>query len=202
MMRNKPALLSYVVRYDRGLAPNPFWGYCTLAVCTPNHMNAKAEKGDWIFGNLGKNRGWKFVYAMQVDQILEFDDYFHDPRFINKKPKLDGTWQDRCGDNMYFLNSGRHYQQLSNPFHCNSDVVQKDTRYPRVFIGRHFYYLGKNAEAIPPDFRSLICHGKGIRWHRDAKINEGFLTWLRMNFKPDQPLGEPLDKEVSILCAC
>ena len=27
---------SYVVRYDSGFAPNPFYEYCTLATCKPN----------------------------------------------------------------------------------------------------------------------------------------------------------------------
>ena len=31
-------LCSYVVKYDTGFAPNPFWGFCTLAACTPNHQ--------------------------------------------------------------------------------------------------------------------------------------------------------------------
>ena len=37
-------LCSYVVRHDKGLAPNPFWGYCTLAVCTPNHAGVRLEE--------------------------------------------------------------------------------------------------------------------------------------------------------------
>jgi hypothetical protein len=33
-------LRSYIVRVDTGLAPNPFWGFCTLALCTPNHQGS------------------------------------------------------------------------------------------------------------------------------------------------------------------
>ena len=39
-------LYSYIVVHDAGLAPNPFYGWCTLAVCTPNHMGVKVTKGD------------------------------------------------------------------------------------------------------------------------------------------------------------
>jgi Nucleotide modification associated domain 2 len=37
---------SYVVRCDTGFAPNPFWGYCTLAACTPNHMGIHIQIED------------------------------------------------------------------------------------------------------------------------------------------------------------
>jgi hypothetical protein len=47
-------LYSYIVRQDTGLAPNPFWGWCTLAVCTPNHQGSKAKRGDWVAGFLSK----------------------------------------------------------------------------------------------------------------------------------------------------
>ena len=42
----------YTVKVDTGFAPNPFYGYCTLTACTPNHMNAKLDKGDYIAGFL------------------------------------------------------------------------------------------------------------------------------------------------------
>jgi hypothetical protein len=41
-------LCSHVVTCDSGLAPNPFHGYCTSAVCTPSHMNARLEKCEWL----------------------------------------------------------------------------------------------------------------------------------------------------------
>jgi hypothetical protein len=47
-------LLSYIIKYDTGFVPNPFWDYCTLAVCTHNHINAQLERGDWILGHSDK----------------------------------------------------------------------------------------------------------------------------------------------------
>ena len=43
-------ICTYTVKRDKGFAPNPFYGYCTLAACTPNHMNAKLKEGDYIVG--------------------------------------------------------------------------------------------------------------------------------------------------------
>ena len=44
-----PNLFSYVLRYDDGAAPNPFWGTCTLAICKPA-IRRKANLGDWVVG--------------------------------------------------------------------------------------------------------------------------------------------------------
>ena len=67
-------LCTYIVKHDTGLAPNPFWRYCTLAVCTPNHMGV-TPRGDefWIAGFSGKEHGNKLVYAMRVDEFMGFN---------------------------------------------------------------------------------------------------------------------------------
>ncbi|HAT2715113.1 TPA: hypothetical protein I8303_003898, partial [Aeromonas hydrophila] len=75
---------SYVVRYDSGFAPNPFYEYCTLATCKPN-IRKGADIGDWVVGS-GSNdrsvrRGGYLVYAMQVTETMTFDEYGADPRF-------------------------------------------------------------------------------------------------------------------------
>ena len=35
----------HVVTQDTGLAPNPFHGFCTSALCTPSHMDASLQQG-------------------------------------------------------------------------------------------------------------------------------------------------------------
>ena len=45
------SLFSYVVRSDGGFAPNPFFGYCTLATCKPR-IRKGALVGDWIVSEL------------------------------------------------------------------------------------------------------------------------------------------------------
>lgn len=44
-----PRIFRYVVRYDSGVAPRPFDGYCSLAICKPK-IRANAIVGDWIIG--------------------------------------------------------------------------------------------------------------------------------------------------------
>ena len=42
-------IYSYIVKRDYGFAPNPFYGYCTLATCKPV-IRKHAEIGDIIQG--------------------------------------------------------------------------------------------------------------------------------------------------------
>jgi hypothetical protein len=83
-METRMKICSYVIKRDTGLAPNPFWGYCSLAVCTPNHQRARLSSGDWIVGNSSVSDRQRLVYAMQIDEVLGFDAYFRDPRFQQK----------------------------------------------------------------------------------------------------------------------
>jgi hypothetical protein len=147
-------LCSYVVRQDLGLAPNPFGGYCTLAVCTPNHMGVHLSRGDWLMGHAAADRGQGLIYAMQVSGTLAFDAYYYDPRFKGRKPRLDGTWQEQCGDNIYHR-VGDTWVQDQNLFHGPDDVA-KDTKHPVVFISEHFYYFGAEAPEIPDRVARLI----------------------------------------------
>ncbi len=59
-------IYSYVLRYDDGVAPNPFFGFCTLAVCKPV-IRRKAQVGDWIIGTGSKEN---------VNIMLKLERYF------------------------------------------------------------------------------------------------------------------------------
>lgn len=60
-------LYSYTITHDTGFAPNPFWGWCTLATCKPQ-IRRTAQVGDWIAGLSPKATGNRLVYAMQVSE--------------------------------------------------------------------------------------------------------------------------------------
>ena len=100
------SLYSYVVAFDSGFAPNPFYGHCTLATCKPK-IRRTAQIGDWIIGTGSGNkkvkRGGYLVHAMQVTEILTTNEYWNDARFQNKKPNLNGGWKRASGDNIYEL---------------------------------------------------------------------------------------------------
>ena len=186
-------LYAYVVRVDTGLAPNPFWGVCTLAVCTPNHQGSRVRCGDWIAGFLSKDRGHKFLYAMEVDEILGLDAYHRDSRFEAKKPVLRGTLQQQCGDNFYSRGSDGLWIQHRNRYHLDEASLRKDTRFARVFIARRFWYLGKSAASLPTEFAPL-AGGRGARVNHSPELVEAFRAWVVESFRPgvhDLPLDNP-----------
>ena len=115
-------LHSYIVRYDSGFAPNPFFGYCTLATCKPD-IRGRACINDWIVGTGSANkeirRGGRLVYAMRVTGEHTFQQYWNDGRFHPKKPTLNKSRMHACGDNIYRSRNGE-WQQL-NSFHTNAD---------------------------------------------------------------------------------
>ncbi|HMQ69662.1 MAG TPA: hypothetical protein PKA90_13705 [Ignavibacteria bacterium] len=174
-------LLKYVVVHDTGLAPNPFWDYCTLAVCTPNHMNARLDLGDWIVGHSTKDTGNKLIYAMEVNEILSFDEYFNDKRFQKKKPKK-GSYMNYIGDNIYYRNSKNEWIWI--PYSLHSDKRKLDTDHPRVFISKNFYYFGSNSiKEFRKLFPNLIKGEQGFSYERDIKAIDKFTSWLKKHHK-------------------
>jgi len=191
-------LCSYIITSDTGLAPNPFWGYCTLAVCTPNHQGCTSEEGDWFVGISSKSHGNKLIYAMQVSEKLGFDKYYHDPRFLKKRPNKNGTWKEQSGDNMYYLKDGQWLQYPTNR-HIEKKEIEQDTRYPTVFIAKNFYYFGENTKEIPLEFKDIVRKKQGIRCNYNDGLVKEFLHWLKTKFKSGIH-GDPLDKEISNVC--
>ena len=186
-------LFTYIVRHDTGLAPNPFWGACTLAVCTPNHQGSRVGRGDWIAGFLPKARGHRFLYAMEVDEVLGLDDYFRDSQYSAKKPDLRGSWKERCGDNFYSLDANGRWIQHPNRFHLDEDSKRQDTRHARVFIGRRFWYLGRSATELPPRFAAL-AGGRGTRVNHERMLVDAFCSWVASEFalgEHDVPSDNP-----------
>src|SRR3990170_4893887 len=105
MRRRKPKLFSYVVEHDRGHAPNPYFGVCTLCRCKfressdkPRNLVETAEPGDWVIvtggANLKRSAGHgTLIYAMRVDRRLTRQQYFLNSRFSRKKPRKNGTYE-------------------------------------------------------------------------------------------------------------
>ena len=192
-MQNQVRLCSYVAVYDRGLAPNPFWDYCTMAVCTPNHMGIRLQKRDWIAGFTSAARGNKLLHAMQVSEVLSFDEYYQDPRFSRKKPNVKGPWQEQCGDNMYFLGADRKYKQTQTRFHRSPADRDKDLKHPHVFVAQHFYYFGENARSITEhDFRAIIWPRRGCSCKHSPDLVAELIKWLS-KFEPGIH-GNPIDR--------
>lgn len=187
-------LYSYVVVKDLGLAPNPFWGYCTLAVCTPNHMGIRVKKGDWIIGTSPASQGSKLVYAMQVSKRLSFEVYYADERFAKKKPNVKGSWREKCGDNMYYKDQHDRWVQHRTIYHRDTKAIKQDLKNPFVFVAEKFYYFGDKAVTFPVKFQDLVWKRQGCKSNHDPKIVEKFLNWLTTNYTSGV-LGNPKDND-------
>lgn len=186
-------LRSYVVRYDSGFAPNPFYGYCTLATCKADIRKA-ARVGDWIVGS-GSNeksvrQGGRMVYAMCIEEILTFSQYDADPRFDRKKPYRNGSRKQSCGDNIYYLNDTGDEWQQRDSFHSNADGsrhaehVGIDTAVDRVLISQDFVYYGGEGPNFPAHLRDTngrsICKtGIGQSRFDDPTLTQAFVDWIR-----------------------
>ena len=139
----------YIMSRDYGFAPNPFYGYCTLACCK-SEIRKQAKIGDWIIG-LGSSalqcRG-NIIYAMKVTEILTFDEYYRDQRFSLKKPNIKGSLKTMHGDNVYHKNSKKkwvqddcHHNHPDKTIKCYN--INMDTRSDKVLISNHFFYFGR-----------------------------------------------------------
>jgi len=178
-----PTLCTYVLKKDTGLAPNPYWDWCSLAVCTPNRQGARLSSGDWIAGFSSRATGNRLIYAMEVAERLHMNAYFTDPRFARKKPNLRGNWQERCGDNFYHQEPDGSWQQERNRFHIGPDWLIKDTRRPFVFVSRRFWYFGRMMVAMPPEFNRLVGT-RGIRVNHPPEEVNRFIAWVASSHKP------------------
>ena len=147
---------TYIVTEDSGFAPNPFGKWCTLAACTPNHMNARLDKGDWIVGFLSKSRQNRFLFAMEILCVMQMGDYFTDPRFESKKPKKSPDWRERCGDNIYEQLGDGTWVQHTNDFHNTKAQMDQDTKYAKVFVASRFWYFGQESQVVPAQFAPVI----------------------------------------------
>ena len=184
---------SYVVRYDSGFAPNPFYGYCTLATCKPE-IRRRATVGDWVIGSASNDRsirrGGHLVYAMCVTETMTFDDYTTDPRFEAKKPFRMGSRKQSCGDNVYFRDAPDGEWRQRDSFHSRKDGkinpqhVARDTGVNRVLISSDFIYFGGTGPAFPNDLndregRPLYKTGIGRSCFDDPQLAEGLERWVR-----------------------
>lgn len=198
-------LYVYIVRYDIGFAPNPFYGSCTLATCKSG-IRKGAKVGDWIVGIGSKQEGQDglLVYAMRVDEDLTFDGYWNDLRFQDKKTNRSGSIKQRYGDNIYHHNpdDGSWIQEDSR--HSldggNSNIIhiKKDTKAPRVLISNHYVYYGNQAASIPNRFRNWdetdICEcGRDYKYKYSDPLRKAFASWLDKQVRKHKGIvGEPL----------
>ena len=154
--KTMPRLYSYVVQHDSVFAPNPFYGFCTLATCKPK-IRKTACPGDWILGTVPKpdSPEPRAIYAMRVTETLSYNEYRRDSRFREKRPDIGAV----CGDNIY----------------CRNADGQTD----RVLISDNFIYWGSAAPFLPPFAGMDVRAGRGHKCRFPDETIQAFVAWFR-----------------------
>lgn len=155
---------SYIVVHDSGFSPNPFHGLLTLACCKPL-IRRTAEAGDIIVGL--SSRSERVVYAVQVAEVIGFEEYWADPEYQARRPLMRSPQIiNRTGDNIYEPVSGG-YRQLPS-FHSNpdgtenADLKRTDLGGDHVLVGERFTYWGRSGPSLPEELEFLAV-GRGHR---------------------------------------
>lgn len=182
----------YKVNHDYGLAPNPFHGYCTLAVCKSQIRNStRLNIDDWIIGISGTKIGaGKLIFAMKLEEKITFNNYWNDKRFTNKKPVVNGSLVQMYGDNFYHKKDGNWVQENSahsfsngkknDKYRLNSQHRKRDTGGEFVLISQHFYYFGNNAPEISEASKRLFHKLVSVRYKNiSQEIKDDFISLLK-----------------------
>ena len=195
-IESREMIRAYIVEHDIGFAPNPFFGVCTLATCKPE-IRKHAAVGEWIvgIGSAADGIRGQMVYAMQVEEKLDFCQYWDDDRFQMKKPNFSGSLKQGQGDNVYHWTDGKWVQERSRHTHTSAVTTAKhkrrDTKSDVVLISNRFVYYGADAMEIPAHIadkngRRLRLDGSGApkgrfqRWANfsDPIVTARFVEWL------------------------
>ena len=184
---------SYKIEHDFGLAPNPFGGYCTIAVCKPTIRNNKNLKiGDWIIGtgSAKLNNLHHLIFAMQLEEKITLDDYWNDIRFQYKKPVINGSLMQMYGDNFYHYDIKKKKWIQEDSAHsltngkANSGHVKIDTSGKYVLISQNFYYFGDNSILLPKKYWDICSEGRNMKGPSiPPKKAANFIIWLQGNYK-------------------
>lgn len=197
-MKREKRLYTYVLRYDDGAAPNPYWGYCTLAICKPV-IRKGALPGDWVVGFCTKERkhdyngvgnddaSYYVAYAMEVKESIMWGDYkgWCESHCSSKVPvPCDSEYSKQVGDCIYFEedkvlkgpilsvhNTGKQStEQLAN-------IKATDTN-GNVLIATNFWYFGNSPERIPPHLNKIRHPYQGQKYIKNQDFLGPFVEWI------------------------
>lgn len=182
------SIYSYILRYDEGATPNPFWGMCTLTICKPA-IRRNAQINDWIVGTGSKNAKCNdgkiydlsdsLVYAMKISDIKSIEDYdvFCKKELPNKIPNWrTDDWRLRVGDCIYdFSNGGK--PTIRKSVH-NESNRKRDLSGVSSLLSNHFYYFGEEARPLPNELKQIIKTNQGHRKIENELIVKEFENWI------------------------
>lgn len=176
-------IYSYVLRYDDGAAPNPFWGICTLAICKPA-IRRKAEVGDWVVGTGSRNSpigdiSGQLVYAMKVTKKMTLQEYDEQCRkdLSAKIPRwFTGKFKERMGDCIYDYSNGQ-IPKLRPSVHKELNR-QRDLSGKSVLLSEEFFYFGDKPVALPEELTPIVKANQGHKKIESEYLIKSFESWI------------------------
>jgi hypothetical protein len=147
--------------------------------------------GDWVLGVGGSDlkATGRCIFAMKVTDTLDFDAYWSDPEYFDKRPVPNGSRKMMLGDNIYhraqdgtWLQADSHHSRADGS--PDVDNIARDTGADRVLISRHFYYFGSEAPVFPAGLLSALPYQNG-RGHRFYPLDRcaDLIRWLESDFR-------------------
>jgi hypothetical protein len=204
-------IYSYVLRYDNGAAPNPFWNICTLTICKPA-IRRTAKIGDWVVGT-GSTNTWvtkedkvnladHLVYAMKVTDKMTLEQYEQHchMHLLNKIPIWKtNDWRLKIGDSIYHNFIPGHKPSIRKSVH-NETNRDKDLSGLNALLSIHFYYFGLAAKELPSELRQLVKRNQGHRVIEQPDLIAKFEKWIQQ-FQKNKLYADPqlrwrFDREV------
>ena len=151
-----------------------------------------AKIGDWIVGTGSKTRGREgcLVFVMRVTEVMQFNDYWSDPRFEQKKPNLRGSKKQAFGDNIYYRDPSTCEWQQEDSHHSylhgtpNIKNINNDTQTDRVLISNNYIYWGGEGPQTPAKYRNYcgsdLCKtGRGYKCNFSDNMVGEFVDWIQ-----------------------
>jgi hypothetical protein len=190
-------LFTYSIPHDKGFAPNPYHGICTLNTCKPQIRREASEK-DWVVGLKQDS----VVYAMEVTEKISMEEYWYRcKKQIPKKIPVYNypgcSYQDLCGDCQYDFSSTPPIQLPG--FHKTNEYI-KDLSGKYTLLSTNFIYFGENAIKLPSYLTEIAkySNGKWIGVARKSLANNAFISdfvkWFNFQKRNTQSLrGKPAD---------
>jgi hypothetical protein len=185
------------LKIDRGSAPNPYWGICTLVICKPA-IRRTASVGDWVVGFGSKSSpigdiSGKIVYAMQVTDVVTMKDYDQQcqTKYRNKIPDLfNKDYRRKVGDCQYdFSISDDPTIRLGVHNEINRD---RDLSGKNALLSEHFYYFGNKPVSLPDSLKPIIHSTQGHKSTLNDPYVAAFEKWIKgTKYKRNHLHGEP-----------
>jgi hypothetical protein len=131
----------------------------------------------------------KCIFAMQVAAKIDFQEYWTNRSYIDKKPIRNGSSTRLVGDNIYHRDHATAAWQQADSHHSkddgspNPENLRKDTKSDKVLLSRNFFYFGSDAPRVPVDLLGEIGF-ENRQGHRrfTAGASQKPVDWICTNF--------------------